>query len=304
MFRLSALWLFHILINTCFSSEPDLSIHFSRQMVQKVSGLAAGELKHAFWLDLESGTGSTANLSLNLALPFSEIPGSISVNGGTRKVSDLLTPVCNRAGEIFENASCAADGTGRPQDGIKLRVRIPFAMRILEDSGKTLHLQSHNKPEISASYDADIQRYLQLVSQAADISARVEAIYRDETTPWEQQRPKVEVLIRDLRAVKALTTRFESRSAFFAIPDAATIRRLLAQARVEETLRQAVSTSGASLEQMVLGDDLRVSLKVNQVARVFAPYMPGVVMSKMEVQMLSREGSDAVPYLLLEGEVR
>jgi len=304
MFRLSALWLVLFLINNSISAEPDLSIHLSRQMVQKVSGLAAGELKHAFWLDLESGTGSTANLSLNLALPFSEIPGSISVNGSTRKISDLLTPLCNRAGEIFENASCAADGTGRPQDGIKLRVRISFGMRILEDSGKTLHLQSHNKPEISASYDADIQRYLGLVSQAADVSARVEAIYRDETTPWEQQRPKVEVLIRDLRTVKALITRFESRSAFFAIPDAATIRRLLAQARVEETLRQSITASGASLEQLVLGDDLRISLKMNQVARVFAPYMPGVIMSKMEVQMLSREGSDAVPYLLLEGEVR
>jgi len=181
---------------------------------------------------------------------------------------------------------------------------VPFGMRILEDSGKTLHLQSHNKPEISASYDADIQRYLSLISQAADISARIEAIYRDEATPWEQLRPGMETLVRDLRAVKALITRFESRSAFFAIPDAATIRRLLSQARVEETLRQAVSNSGASLEQLVLGDDLRVSLKINQVARVFAPYMPGVVMSKMEVQMLSREGSEAVPYLLLEGEVR
>jgi len=284
-------------------AEPDLQLAFSRQMVQKVSGLAAGKLKHAFWLDLEHGDNQQASLSLNLALDFMDIPGEITIQGRRKRLNELLTPVCDRPGEIFAAQSCAASGMARPGRGVKLRVKLPMTAQFRAQEGDELHLLTLSAPAISASFDEDLNQYLSLLTEVAALDASLQALYSSDA-PWAQLKPRVDAVSRELRQKQGLVTRFNARSTFFAIPDAATIRRLMAQARLQEQIAAAVSNSGARVSELALSDDLRVSLKINQISKVFAPYMPGVRLNHIEVQMVRREDSDPLPNLILKGVVQ
>lgn len=294
---------FLALTSAFFANGPDFSMRLSRQMIQSLSGLAAGELKHNFWLDLEPASeGLEAGLHLHAIIPFTEIPGTIRINNQNRPLSEMLHPACDRPGEIFEAQACAARTNHGNNQDYKIRVSIPLQAVFPSEERDELQLTVTSRPQISGCFDADLNQYTQILSEIAQVSAALEALYID-PRPWSQLKDSARELTDQLRGLKAVAARFNARSNFYTLPSAALLRDFLARAGVRASLEEVLSPAKAQLSVFEIRDDLTAEVKIQGISGVFAPFMPELKLQEIRAIRLAQDGAEPLDCLLMQGNI-
>ncbi len=294
---------FLALTSAFFADVPDFSMRLSRQMIQSLSGLAAGELKHSFWLDLEPASNSfEAGIHLHAVIPFTEIPGTIRINNQDRPFKEMLHPACDRPGEIFEGQACAARTNRDHNQDYKIRVSIPLQAFFPSPDRDELQLTVNSRPQISGCFDADLNRYTQILSEIARVSASLEALYID-TRPWSQLKDTARELTDQLRGLKAVAARFNARSNFYTLPSAVMLRDLLVRAGVRRALEEVLSPTRAELTAFEIRDNLTAEVKIRGISRVFAPFMPELRLQEIRAIRLAQDSAEPLDCLLMQGNI-